>query len=77
MVHVHLATHCHKLEDRNLNTFRRVNLKSALGMSESNLIISQRKVDYWLLMELQSTAVISACPYVQRLVNVNLIADKN
>jgi hypothetical protein len=62
LVPVHLTTHCHNLEDRNLNTSRRMNLKSALGMSERNLITSQRKVDSWLLMELQSTAVISACP---------------
>lgn len=54
-----------------------MNLKYALGMSESNLIISQRKVDYWLLMELQSTAIMSACLYVQRLMYVDLIADKN
>jgi hypothetical protein len=54
-----------------------MNLKYALGMSERNLIISQRKVDYWLLMVLQSTAVISACPYVQRLMYVDLIADEN
>ena len=77
MVPVYLATHCHNLKDRNLNTSRRMNLKYALGMSERNLVFSQWKVDYWLLMELQSTAVISACPYVQRLMYVDLIADKN
>jgi len=48
-----------------------------MGMSENNLIISQLKVDYWLLMEVQSTAVISACTYLQRLMYVDFIADKN
>ena len=54
-----------------------MNLKSALGMSDSILIISQRKVDYWLLVELQSTAVVSVYPYVRQLMYVDLIADKN
>jgi len=54
-----------------------MNLKAVLGMSKSILIISQQKVDYWLLLELQSTAVISACPYVQRLMYVDLVAHKN
>jgi len=60
LVPVYLATHCHNLEDRNLNSYRRMNLKSALGMSGSILIISQRNVDYWLLKELKPTAVMSA-----------------
>jgi hypothetical protein len=37
LVPVYLATYCHNLEDRNLNTSRRMHLKSAMGMSESNL----------------------------------------
>lgn len=37
LVPVYLATHCHNLEDRHFNTSRRMNLKSAMGMSESNL----------------------------------------
>jgi hypothetical protein len=32
LVFYYLATHCHNLEDRNLNNSRRLNLKSALGM---------------------------------------------
>ena len=68
LVPVHRATHSHKPEGRNLNSSRPMNLKFALGMSESKSIILQRKVDYWLLVQLHSAAVISACPYVQGLI---------